>query len=184
MPRDTEINSKVRESHATQKGVRSHLSQKSLCSCRENFQSLNLKHKTSTQFNGSIKFFLAEKLPARKNLPPQKVVTTTWPHPHHHHYFPPSKSWQSQKKSFSPSALASAALPVFVAAIVAVVLIPDDSAGLVAVQVVVAGALTVGAAGLVVGSVVLDGLQEADWVLVNCISYFFCQPIVYVYVCM
>ncbi|KAE9467291.1 hypothetical protein C3L33_00802, partial [Rhododendron williamsianum] len=64
--------------------------------------------------------------------------------------------------SFSPSALASAALPVFVAAIVAVVLIPDDSAGLVAVQVVVAGALTVGAAGLVVGSVVLDGLQEAD----------------------
>ncbi|KAI8543462.1 hypothetical protein RHMOL_Rhmol08G0220300 [Rhododendron molle] len=64
--------------------------------------------------------------------------------------------------SFSPSALASAALPVFVAAIVAVVLIPDDSAGLVAVQVVVAGALSVGAAGLVVGSVVLDGLQEAD----------------------
>ena len=64
--------------------------------------------------------------------------------------------------SLSPSVLASAALPVFVAAIAAIVLIPDDSAGLVAVQVVVAGSLVVGAAGLLVGSVVLDGLQQAD----------------------
>ncbi|GFZ17525.1 hypothetical protein Acr_26g0007950 [Actinidia rufa] len=64
--------------------------------------------------------------------------------------------------SFSPSALASAALPILVAAILAIVLIPDDSAALVAVQAVIAGALGVGAAGLLVGSVVLGGLQEAD----------------------
>ncbi|XP_009614192.1 uncharacterized protein LOC107802475 [Nicotiana tabacum] len=64
--------------------------------------------------------------------------------------------------SFSPSALASAALPILVAAILAIVLIPDDSAGLVAVQAVLAGALGLGAVGLLVGSVVLDGLQEAD----------------------
>ncbi|KAA8542388.1 hypothetical protein F0562_023476 [Nyssa sinensis] len=64
--------------------------------------------------------------------------------------------------SFSPSVLASAALPILVAAILAIVLIPDDSAGLVVVQAVVAGALGVGAAGLLVGSVVLGGLQEAD----------------------
>lgn len=62
----------------------------------------------------------------------------------------------------SPSTLASAALPILVAAIASVVLIPDDNAGLVVVQVLVAGALTVGAAGLFVGSVVLGGLQEAD----------------------
>ncbi|GAB4845525.1 hypothetical protein Ancab_038930 [Ancistrocladus abbreviatus] len=64
--------------------------------------------------------------------------------------------------SFSPSALASAAIPFFLAAIAAVVLIPDDSAGLVAVQAVVGGGLAVGAVGLFVGSVVLGGLQEAD----------------------
>ncbi|KAJ9677341.1 hypothetical protein PVL29_022363 [Vitis rotundifolia] len=64
--------------------------------------------------------------------------------------------------SFSPSALASAALPIFVAAIAAIVLIPDDSAALVAIQAVIAGALVVGATGLVVGSVVLGGLQEAE----------------------
>ncbi|XP_052174748.1 uncharacterized protein LOC127789791 [Diospyros lotus] len=62
----------------------------------------------------------------------------------------------------SPSALASAALPVSVAAVLVIVLIPDDSAGLLVVQAVVAGALAVGAAGLFVGSVVLGGLQEAD----------------------
>ncbi|KAL9263245.1 hypothetical protein AKJ16_DCAP19012 [Drosera capensis] len=61
--------------------------------------------------------------------------------------------------SLSPSVLATAALPVLVAAIAAVVLIPED---LVAVKGVVAVALGVGAAGLFVGSVVLDGLQEAD----------------------
>ena len=64
--------------------------------------------------------------------------------------------------SFSPSALASAALPIFVAAIAAIVLIPDDSSALIAVQALIAGALVVGATGLVVGSVVLGGLQEAE----------------------
>ncbi|XP_010242344.1 PREDICTED: uncharacterized protein LOC104586728 [Nelumbo nucifera] len=64
--------------------------------------------------------------------------------------------------SFSPATLASVALPLFVAAIAAIVWIPDDSAALVAVQAAVAGALGVGAAGLFVGSVVLGGLQEAD----------------------
>ncbi|CAN6578219.1 hypothetical protein ACFX13_039804 [Malus domestica] len=63
---------------------------------------------------------------------------------------------------FSPAALASASLPILVAAVVAVVVIPDDSTALVAVQAVVAGVLGAGAAGLLVGSVVLDGLQEAD----------------------
>ena len=64
--------------------------------------------------------------------------------------------------SVSPSAMASATLPILVAAVAAVVLIPDDSVGLVVVQAVLAGALVVGAAGLFIGSVVLDGLQEAD----------------------
>ncbi|XP_023000865.1 uncharacterized protein LOC111495182 [Cucurbita maxima] len=64
--------------------------------------------------------------------------------------------------SASPSTLASLALPILVAALAAIVLIPDDSAPLVALQAVVAGGLTLGAAGLFVGSVVLGGLQEAD----------------------
>ncbi|KAI4336039.1 hypothetical protein L6164_014615 [Bauhinia variegata] len=64
--------------------------------------------------------------------------------------------------SFSPSVLASAALPALVAAVAAIVLIPDDSVGLVAAQAVIAAALGVGAVGLLVGSVVLGGLQEAD----------------------
>ncbi|XP_059641409.1 uncharacterized protein LOC132283479 [Cornus florida] len=64
--------------------------------------------------------------------------------------------------SFSPSALASASLPILVAAILTIVLIPDDSTSLVVVQAVIAAALGVGAVGLLVGSVVLDGLQEAD----------------------
>lgn len=64
--------------------------------------------------------------------------------------------------SVSPSTLASAALPILVLALAAIVVIPDDSAGLVAVQAVLAGGLVVGAAGLFVGSVVLGGLQEAD----------------------
>lgn len=64
--------------------------------------------------------------------------------------------------SFSPSALASAALPALVAALAAIVLIPDDSAGLVAVQAVVAAAFGVGAVGLLVGSVLIGELQEAD----------------------
>ncbi|XP_065876918.1 uncharacterized protein [Euphorbia lathyris] len=62
----------------------------------------------------------------------------------------------------SPAAMASAALPVLVAAVAAIVLIPDDSAGLVAVQYVLAGSLLVGGVGLFIGSIVLDGLQEAD----------------------
>ncbi|KAL5544386.1 hypothetical protein UlMin_008170 [Ulmus minor] len=64
--------------------------------------------------------------------------------------------------SFSPSALASAALPILVAAILTIVVIPDDSVGLLAAQAVLAGLLGVGAVGLLVGSVVLDGLQEAE----------------------
>ncbi|KAL0335647.1 UNVERIFIED_CONTAM: hypothetical protein Scaly_1436500 [Sesamum calycinum] len=62
----------------------------------------------------------------------------------------------------SPSALASAALPILVAAVVAVVVIPDDSAVLVAAQAVIGGLLAVGGVGLFVGSLVLGGLQEAD----------------------
>lgn len=64
--------------------------------------------------------------------------------------------------SFSPAALASAALPILVAAIAAVVLIPDDPAGLVVVRAVVAGGLGVGAVGLFAGSILLGGLQEED----------------------
>lgn len=62
--------------------------------------------------------------------------------------------------SLSPAALASASLPLLVAAIAAFILIPHDSAALVAVQTVIAGTLFAGAAGLFIGSVVLDGLQE------------------------
>lgn len=64
---------------------------------------------------------------------------------------------------FSPAALASAALPVLVAAVVAIVVIPDDSVALVAAQVLIAGLLAVGGVGLFVGSLVLEGLQESDW---------------------
>lgn len=62
----------------------------------------------------------------------------------------------------SPSVLASVSLPLFVAAIVFVVVVPDDSVVLVAFQAVVATLLLAGAAGLFVGSFVLDGLQESD----------------------
>ncbi|CAN8239852.1 unnamed protein product [Cochlearia groenlandica] len=64
--------------------------------------------------------------------------------------------------STSPSVLASASLPVLTAAIVAVVVIPDDTTTLVVAQAVLAGALALGGVVLLVGSVVLDGLQEAD----------------------
>nr|XP_043615357.1 uncharacterized protein LOC122587296 [Erigeron canadensis] len=63
---------------------------------------------------------------------------------------------------YSPAALASAALPVLVAAILAVVLIPDDSTALVVAQTVLAGTFVATATGLFVGSIVLEGLQEAD----------------------
>ncbi|CAA7043283.1 unnamed protein product [Microthlaspi erraticum] len=62
----------------------------------------------------------------------------------------------------SPAVLASAALPALTAAIVAIVVIPDDSTTLVVAQTVLAGALALGGVVLLVGSVVLDGLQEAD----------------------
>lgn len=62
----------------------------------------------------------------------------------------------------SPAALASAALPAFALAILAIVLIPDDSTALVVLQDVIAASLGVGAVGLFVGSLVLEGLQEAD----------------------
>lgn len=62
----------------------------------------------------------------------------------------------------SPSVLASISLPLLVAAVVEVVVVPDDSVALVAVQAVVAAVLAAGAAGLFVGSVVLAGLQESD----------------------
>lgn len=64
--------------------------------------------------------------------------------------------------ALSPATLASVALPLLVAAIAAVVLIPDDSSALVAAQAVVAGSLAVAGVGCFVGSVILDGLQEAD----------------------
>ncbi|XP_078428124.1 transmembrane protein, putative (DUF1118) [Wolffia australiana] len=64
--------------------------------------------------------------------------------------------------SFSPAALASVALPLLVAALGVVVLVPDDSAALVAVQSVLAAALATGAAAAFVASVLLSGLQESD----------------------
>ncbi|KAL9243212.1 hypothetical protein vseg_017126 [Gypsophila vaccaria] len=64
--------------------------------------------------------------------------------------------------SLSPAALASASLPFLAAAIATVVLVPDDSVGIVVAQNFVAGGLAVVAVGLFVGSIVLDGLQEAD----------------------
>ncbi|CAL9159650.1 unnamed protein product [Musa hybrid cultivar] len=63
---------------------------------------------------------------------------------------------------FSPSVLASVSLPLLLAAVAAIVLIPDDSAALVAAQAFLSAALGVVAAGLFVGSVVLGGLQESD----------------------
>lgn len=62
----------------------------------------------------------------------------------------------------SPAALASVSLPLFLAAVATIVLIPDDSVPLVAAQAFLAAAFAVGAAGLFVGSVVLGGLQESD----------------------
>ncbi|MBA0783010.1 hypothetical protein Gotri_000808, partial [Gossypium trilobum] len=51
--------------------------------------------------------------------------------------------------------LPSAALLTLVVALVAVVIIPDDSVSLMVLQVVVAEALVIGVVGLFVGSVVL-----------------------------
>ncbi|KAJ6803107.1 uncharacterized protein M6B38_109025 [Iris pallida] len=63
---------------------------------------------------------------------------------------------------FSPSVLASFSLPLLLAALAAVVLIPDDTPALVAAQAVLAAALGAGGAGLFVASLVLGGLQESD----------------------
>ncbi|KAG0457762.1 hypothetical protein HPP92_022647 [Vanilla planifolia] len=62
----------------------------------------------------------------------------------------------------SPSTLASVSLPLLLAAVAAIVLIPDDSAVLVITQAILAALLSVGAAGLFIGSLVLGGLQESD----------------------
>ncbi|KFK41909.1 hypothetical protein AALP_AA2G188100 [Arabis alpina] len=62
----------------------------------------------------------------------------------------------------SPAVLASAALPALTAAIVAIVVIPDDTTTLVVAQTVLASAFALGGVVLLIGSVVLDGLQEAD----------------------
>ncbi|KAJ4749818.1 hypothetical protein LUZ62_084223 [Rhynchospora pubera] len=62
----------------------------------------------------------------------------------------------------SPSVLASISLPLLVAAIATIVIVPDDSTVLVVAQYVLAAAFGVGAAGLFVGSVVLGGLQESE----------------------
>lgn len=62
----------------------------------------------------------------------------------------------------SPSVLASVAIPFFVAAIATIVIIPDDSLPLIAAQAIIAGAFALGATGLLVGSVLLGGLQESD----------------------
>ncbi|CAN1189042.1 hypothetical protein LINPERHAP2_LOCUS39677 [Linum perenne] len=56
----------------------------------------------------------------------------------------------------SSAALASAMLPAFIAAVEAIVVMPDDSTALVVVQTVVAGTEGLGAIGL------FEGLQEAD----------------------
>ncbi|XP_043687093.1 uncharacterized protein LOC122638274 [Telopea speciosissima] len=64
--------------------------------------------------------------------------------------------------SLSPSTLASLSLPLLVAALAVIVVIPDDSGVLIALQTAFAAALGVGAVGFLVMSIVLDGLQEAD----------------------
>ncbi|KAG6551409.1 hypothetical protein Mapa_007055 [Marchantia paleacea] len=60
----------------------------------------------------------------------------------------------------SPATLASLALPLFVAAIGAIVFIPDDTTALVVAQNVLAALFLAGAGGLFIGSIVLSGLQE------------------------
>ncbi|KAJ3671128.1 hypothetical protein LUZ60_008554 [Juncus effusus] len=64
--------------------------------------------------------------------------------------------------SVSPAALASLSLPLLVAAIATIVIVPDDSTVLVVAQNIVAAVFAVGAAGLFIGSIVLDGLQESE----------------------
>ncbi|KAG8498660.1 hypothetical protein CXB51_004990 [Gossypium anomalum] len=64
-----------------------------------------------------------------------------------------------------------------VAMLAAIMIISDDSVGLVAVQVVVAGALVVGAAGLLGGSVVLGLLETLRGIFtVSSLLFFFLLP--------
>mgnify|MGYP000099512758 FL=1 len=60
----------------------------------------------------------------------------------------------------SPPVLASLSLPLFVAAIVTIVAVPDDSVPLVIAQNVGAAAFGISGIGLFVASVILGGLQE------------------------
>lgn len=60
----------------------------------------------------------------------------------------------------SPAAMASVSLPLVVAAIATIVFIPDDSAGLLIAQNVLASIFAVSAVGLFGASIVLSGLQE------------------------
>lgn len=64
--------------------------------------------------------------------------------------------------SISPAAMASVSLPLVVAAIATIVLIPDDSAGLLIAQNVLAAVFAVSAVGLFGASIVLSGLQEQE----------------------
>lgn len=60
----------------------------------------------------------------------------------------------------SPAVLASISLPLFLSALAVVILVPDDSSTLIAVQTVSALALSAGAAGFFIGSLVLEALQQ------------------------
>lgn len=60
----------------------------------------------------------------------------------------------------SPAVLASISLPLLLAALAVVVLVPDDSTTLIVVQTVAAVVLSVVGAGLFIGSLVIEGLQE------------------------
>lgn len=60
----------------------------------------------------------------------------------------------------SPAALASWALPLVVASILSIVVIPDDSTALLVLQYALASLFAIGAGGLFVGSIVLSDLQE------------------------
>lgn len=62
--------------------------------------------------------------------------------------------------SISPAAMASVSLPLVVAAIATIVLIPDDSSGLIIAQNILAAFFAVSAVGLFGASIVLSGLQE------------------------
>lgn len=60
----------------------------------------------------------------------------------------------------SPALLASYSIPLFVASILSIVLIPDTDPTLVIAQNVLAAVFLAGAGGIFIGSIVLSGLQE------------------------